>query len=56
MTKDQKNESLKKLSDAYNAGYINAQDYLTRSQAVNKAYYAATYGEFDLSDMPGEGA
>jgi hypothetical protein len=52
MTKDKKHEMIKRLIDAYNAGYINATEYLDRSQAVNRAYYDATYGKLDLSDIP----
>ena len=52
MTKTQKHEFLTRIYDAYNAGYITADECLRRKQAVEKAYFDAKYGKCDLSDIP----
>ena len=52
MTLEQKQEMIKRLYDAYSAGYISANEYLTREKAVNKAYFDTKYGTLDLSDIP----
>lgn len=53
MTNELKHENLRRLSDAYNAGYITADEYLKRSQAIYKLFYDTKYGKLDLSDIPG---
>ena len=53
MTNEQKQENLRRLIDAYNAGYITSNEYHQRSEAVHKAYFDTKYGKLDLSDIPG---
>jgi len=52
MTNEMKSEMLKRLYDAYNAGYITAQENLKRAEAVHRAWFDAKYGKCDLSDIP----
>ena len=49
MTREERNYHLTKLMDAHNAGIINNQEYIDQSQAIHRAYYDHTYGQYEAA-------
>jgi hypothetical protein len=51
MTTEQKLSKSRQVYDAFNAGFITADECLKKVQVIERAYYESKYGKFNPADL-----